>query len=162
MLYLLQQAEIGGNLTTDDIPHDITEEANSVYDLERSLAEAHMTKTENRDPQATYNKMDLGHLMSTLCQDKFDFKAFFSSATGMNDPVIELGDINVRNVTAIVRAVTVMENAEPQVLRNYLRWRVVSSSAKYLSKAFVMEDFDFNERILMGKPHTLHRLKNAQ
>jgi putative endopeptidase len=154
MLYLLHQATDNNQTGTemDEIPHEIIQDANAVYDLEKSLAEAHMTKTENRDPHATYNKMELLHLMSTVCQDKFDFKTFFSTTTGFQEPENELGEINVRNVAAIVRAVQVIDNADPSVLRSYLRWRCVSSSAKYLSKAFVMEDYTFNEKNLMGKP----------
>jgi len=152
MLHLLQQ-ELEKNHTStdaDEIPDEIIHEANAVYDLEKSLAEAHMTKTENRDPHATYNRMDLLHLMSTVCQDKFDFRSFFSAATSFQQPETELGEINVRNVAAIVRAVQVIDNAEPSVLRSYLKWRCVSSSAKYLSKGFVQEDFNFNEKTLMG------------
>jgi hypothetical protein len=39
-----------------------------------------MTKTEKRDPLATYNKMAISHLKDTLCDGKFDFDAFFAAA----------------------------------------------------------------------------------
>jgi predicted metalloendopeptidase len=57
-----------------------TQVANSVYQLELSIAESHMTKTEKRDPKATYNKMAISHMKETLCDNKFDFDAYFSAA----------------------------------------------------------------------------------
>lgn len=55
--------------------------AEKVYELEKTLAAAHMTKTENRDPHDTYNKMT----MEGLAQNgngAFDFGSYFEAATG--------------------------------------------------------------------------------
>jgi len=53
-----------------------TSAAEGVYALELSIAEKHMTKTAQRDPIATYNKMSISE-MSTLCGDKFDWETYF-------------------------------------------------------------------------------------
>ena len=55
--------------------------AEKVFDLEKTLAEAHMTRTENRDPHDTYNKMSIGE-MSEMCGNTFDFVSYFEGATG--------------------------------------------------------------------------------
>ena len=53
--------------------------------LETQLATAHMTKTENRDPEATYNKMDMDELTAAAGGGCFNFTAFFQESTG-RDP----------------------------------------------------------------------------
>lgn len=139
-----------------------TEEAISlaiaVYELELKLAEKHMTKTECRDPEATYNKMTVEELASK-CEDNFDFSSYFFAATGKTAD--ELGAINIRNTAAIERMAEAVSSVDPGVLLGYLRWHSVRSCASYLSQAFVDESFDFNERILAGTAEIKPRWKRA-
>lgn len=137
---------------------DATASAAAVFELELQLAEAHMTKTENRDPQATYNKMSVAEL-TEKCKSAFDFEAYFLGATGKS--VEELGEINVRNVAAMERMAQVVSTVEPKVLCDYLRWGAVKSCASYMGKAFVDESFDFYETILMGTKEQKPRWKRA-
>lgn len=132
--------------------------AEKVYTLERTLAESHMTRTDNRDPHATYNKMTISQL-SASGNDAFDFAAYFLGATGKN--VEELGDINVRNTSAVEKAAEVASTVEPATLLGYLRWKVASSSAPYLSKAFADAHFDFFEKTLSGTKEIKPRWKRA-
>jgi putative endopeptidase len=133
--------------------------ANEIYEFELKIAKAHMTKTENRDPEATYNKMSLSALSSDTCHDKFDFNAYTLSATGKTVEV--LGDINVRNTAALECVTDLVATVDPKLLEQYLRWRVVRSCANYMSKAFVMEDFNFNEKVLSGTDEIKPRWKRA-
>ena len=43
----------------------------------------------------------------------------------------------------------------------YLRWNLINATAPYLSKDFVDEDFDFNERILRGTQQNKPRWKRV-
>lgn len=52
-----------------------------VYELEKNLAEAHMSKTENRDPHDTYNKMTIEDVTKNG-DGGFDFGSYFQAATG--------------------------------------------------------------------------------
>lgn len=135
-----------------------TTAADAVYDLELKLAEAHMTKTECRDPEATYNKMSIADLTSR-CNDAFDFAAYFAAATGKS--VEGLGEINVRNTGAIERMADTVASVDPDVLSQYLRWQAATSCASYLPKAFVDEHFDFNEKIMAGTEEIKPRWKRA-
>jgi len=45
--------------------------------------------------------------------------------------------------------------------KTYLRWKAVNSAAPYLSKAFVDEDFDFNEHIMGGAEQIRPRWKRC-
>ncbi len=145
MLYLLDNSDKGAD---DEIDATYASVAEQIYNLEEKLAEAHMTKTENRDPEATYNKMSVEELTKVVCEDKFDFASYFTSAT--KKTIESLGDINIRNKDALCRAANLIATSDASLLREYLRLRVIRSCAKYLPKVFVDEDFDFNEKTLAG------------
>lgn len=117
-----------------------------------------MTKTEKRDPKATYNKMSINDMKSTLCADKFDFDAYFE-AIGKSSQA--LGEINVCTTKAITEATALIASTEPDTIENYLRWRVVHDKANYLSKAFVDEHFDFYSKNLQGQKEQKPRWKRA-
>ena len=117
-----------------------------------------MTRTENRDPHATYNKMTIAEL-TERGKGAFDFAAYLLAATGKD--VDALGDINVYNTKALEKVADVASSVESDTLRAYLRWNVVRSCAPYLSKAFVEEQFDFFEKTLMGTDEIKPRWKRA-
>jgi len=133
--------------------------AEKVYELEKSLAEAHMTKTENRDPHETYNKMTMEEL-NQVGDDKFDFSAYFQSVTG-GMSVEEIGDLCLRNVKALKRAAEVASNTDSSTLCAYFRWLSVASCAPYLSSPFVNAHFDFYEKTLSGTSEIKPRWKRA-
>jgi len=133
--------------------------AEQIYNLEEKLAKAHMTKTENRDPETTYNKMSVDELTKTICEDKFNFTSYFTSAT--KKTIDALGDVNVRNKDALRCAANLISASDKDLLRHYLRWRSIRSCAKYLPEVFVSEDFNFNERILAGTSEIKPRWKRA-
>ena len=125
--------------TSTDPSDDNIATAEKVYELEKTLAEAHMTKTENRDPHDTYNKMTMDELIQTG-DGAFDFGQYFEAATGKN--VKDLGDVCLRNVKALKRVAEVAPSADKETLLAYFRWHAVASCAPYLSTPFVMAHFD--------------------
>lgn len=162
VLTRLQQDTTSTTTTTTatTASEDATTSAEIIYNLELQLAESHMTKTENRDPEATYNPTSIQSLTSDLCNDTFDFPSFFSAATNGRSPD-SLGDINVANTAALECAARTIATAEPSALRSYLRWRVVRSTADYLSAPYVEMDFSFNETVLKGTEEIKPRWKRA-
>ena len=143
--------------------------AESIYQLEARLAEAHMTKTENRDPNATYNPMTVSELTERCGGARgdggdgggFDFASYFAAATGGAKSAEELGKINVRNTKAIEKMVEVVATADREVLHQYLRWHAANKFAAYLSKPFVDADFNFYEKELAGTAEIKPRWKRA-
>lgn len=136
------------------------EAAHAVFDLEKSLAEQHMTKTENRDPHATYNKMSMAEFIASCSgAGTFAFGEYFEART--TKTVESLGDINIRNVDALKRMAEVASSVESSTLTHYLRWHVAKSCAPYLSKAFVQAHFEFYEKTLMGTQEIKPRWKRA-
>jgi len=117
-----------------------------------------MTRTENRDPQATYNKMTVSDL-SARGKNAFAFPSYFYGSTSKSDA--DLGDLNVRNTAALERVAEVASSVEPDDLLLYLKWHTVKSFAGYLSNAFVDENFDFYEKQLSGTQEIKPRWKRA-
>ena len=137
---------------------EAVETAVKVFLLERSLAEAHMTKTENRDPHETNNKMSIEEL-SKLGNDEFDFASYFESATGMT--IQQIGDINLRNVKALQKVAEIAPTTDPDTLTAYFRWMAVASLAPYLPNSFVNAHFEFYEKTLQGTQEIKPRWKRV-
>ena len=132
--------------------------ATHVFDLEVQLAKAHLTKTESRDPVATYNKMPVADL-NAASKNVFPFDAYLLGSTGKDSGA--LGDVNVRHTAALHRVAVVATTVEPAVLSAYLKWHAVTSCAGYLSKALVDENFHFYETVLSGTQELKPRWKRA-
>jgi putative endopeptidase len=137
---------------------EATAQALKIFDLEVQLADAHMTRTENRDPKATYNKMPVADL-NARGKDGFAFDAYLLGSTGKAGE--RLGEVNVRNTLALERVALVASTVDPEILTSYLRWHAVSSCAPYLSKVFVAENFGFFEKTLSGTEEMKPRWKRA-
>lgn len=135
-----------------------TETSALIYGIELDIAGSHMTKTEKRDPLATYNKMDVAAL-TELCNGSFDF-ATFLTAMG-KESVDAVGDINVRNVKAVQKIAEVVSGLEATAMVHYLKWHTISKVASYLPKAFVDEDFHFYQTVLSGTKELKPRWKRA-
>mmetsp|Transcript_14708 Transcript_14708/g.31952 ORF Transcript_14708/g.31952 Transcript_14708/m.31952 type:complete len:713 (+) Transcript_14708:123-2261(+) len=132
--------------------------AEKVYELEKTLAEAHMTKTENRDPHDTYNKMTMEELNQNG-NGAFDFGSYAEAITGKTLP--EIGDINLRNVQALKKVAEVAPTTDTNTLHAYFRWMAVASCAPYLSSPFVNAHFEFYEKTLAGTQEIKPRWKRA-
>jgi putative endopeptidase len=129
--------------------------AAAVLDLETSLAQASMTRVENRDPQKTYNKMALPAL-ETLGAG-FGWKRYFDSLG-----IGQVPDLNVRQ-PAFFRAFGALSASTPaEKWRTYLEWHVISGMAGVLSKPFEDESFAFNGKVLNGVPQQEERWKRVQ
>lgn len=133
--------------------------AQSVFALEVSLAGSHFTKTENRDPEATYNKMSVAELSSKVCEGKFDWSVYFQGI-GFTD-LSSLGDVNVLQLKAMKHTASAVQTAAPEDILHYLRWHAVHCAAPYLAKAFVLENFAFYETMLAGTKELKPRWKRA-
>ncbi|CAB9514330.1 Endothelin-converting enzyme-like 1 [Seminavis robusta] len=145
--------------TATEPTEEMTLAAQKVYQVELKLAEKHMTRTENRDPHDTYNKMSVADFIQSTGDGSFDFGAFFAAATGKS--VADLGDINIRNVEALKRVAQVVSEMEPETLGYYMKWRTVRSYSPYLPKAFVQAHFDFFQTTLAGTKEIKPRWKRA-
>ncbi len=117
--------------------------AASILKIETSLAKASMDRVAMRDPYATYHKMTLAKFSSN------------SSGMDFNSQIKELGVTGADSVLVaqpdFFKELASLVTTEPvSVWRDYLRWKLVSSTASSLSGNFQKESFNFYGKILNG------------
>jgi len=112
--------------------------SNTVFKLEKRLAEAQMSRVEMRDPYKTYNK--------------FLILDFARTTPGMDWPAIlsQLGvsaedSLLVGNPGFMKEVASILEKEPIEDLKTYLQWNILKSAAPHLSKEFVDAAFAFNK-----------------
>jgi putative endopeptidase len=130
-------------------------EAKHILALETALAKVQWTRAANRDPQKTYNPQTVAQL--SRLAPSIDWAGLLSKA-GVAEPYPTL----IVNQPSYLRGMSTILKVTPvAVWREYFRFHVVSGNAAYLSKAFVAEDFAFNEGVLRGTPKNEPRWKRG-
>ncbi len=128
--------------------------AADLFALETDLAKASRPRVELRDPNKTYNKLDIGGLEKLT--PGLDWNAYLV-ATGY--PGVK--DINVAVPEFFQAMEKVVGTATPETLRAYLRWHLVRSTAQILSKDFADESFAFFGQKLSGQKEQKARWKRC-
>jgi putative endopeptidase len=121
-------------------------DAAAILALETSLARIQWTRVQERDPVKTYNKMAITALPALM--PGYDWQSYVRDAgvDGKVDSVI------VRQPSYFAGLSQVMATTPLPVWKAYFKWRVLSSSAPYLSKEFVDERFAFSGGVLRDIP----------
>jgi putative endopeptidase len=118
-------------------------DAKTVLRIETDLAKPSLTRVERRNPYNLYHKMTPEQLSALT--PSFDWKHYLD--------VNGLTTINTLNVTEpkFFKALNAELKSVPlSDWRAYLRWHAVHARAPYLSKNFVVEDFNFFRKTLRG------------
>ncbi|WP_295798448.1 M13 family metallopeptidase [uncultured Microbulbifer sp.] len=128
--------------------------AESLYALEKSLAEHHRTRVENRDPDKYYNKTaagDMAKLMPAINWDiyladaKLDKEAYFS----------------VGQPEYLEAANKVIADTDMTTWKRYLKVKVLTSMAPYMHDELAQAQFDFYGTTLRGTKEMEPRWKRA-
>ena len=117
--------------------------AHNIYNLEKALAIAQMSRVEMRDPQKTYNKYSLADLSKT---------------TPDLDWTVLLKELNVNNADSILvnnpdflkTANSLFDAVPVDTWKAYLQWAVIKNATPFLSSAFVNRQFRFTQ-VLTGQ-----------
>lgn len=141
-------------LTLEGLPQP-AQSAKLILALETSLAQAHWDKVSNRDPVKTYNKFLVANLESVAPQ--FDWNGFLQTAgvKGKSDFLL------ISQPSYITETAKLLQEVPLSTWKIYLKWKVISAAAPYLSKAFADEDFAFNGKIVSGTPEIRARWKRG-
>ena len=135
-------------------PAEATEDARAVMKIETDLAKASMDRTVRRDPHARDHSMSPAALAALA--PGFDFPSYLSSTHA------EIrGSLNVGNPDFFKQVDRQLSDIPLSQWKPYLRWRVLHAMAPMLSKAFVDEDYHFNEQILRGQKEPRPRWKRC-
>lgn len=128
--------------------------AADIVALEKQIAAAHWSRVQNRDRNATYNKLTLTELNKLA--PGFDWQAFLTAA--------DLGSINelvVRQPTYFTAFAKLQAQTPVKQWQQYLKFHVLRSNANNLNKAFVDASFDFYGKTLNGLQEQRSREKRA-
>jgi putative endopeptidase len=151
---------------------DAARHADTVLDLETTLAKASRTRVDLRDPDKNYNKFSTSEIFTKY--PNAEWKSYFpayglavgSAETQVNEAV------QPQTLVGVPYAIIGQPEffaAVDQALRErslddwkvYLRWHVLHSSAPFLHHAVEEENFAFFGKVLTGQPEQEPRWKRA-
>lgn len=135
-------------------PEECERIAASVLKIENSLAEAHFTPVERRNPQKNYNKFTLKALRQTF--RNIDWNAY-AEAMGFRMPE----QLVVSQLPALKRANRLLGKEELRTIKDYLLFHEIRSAASYLSDEFTATNFEFYGRTLSGSEQQRPRWKRS-
>ena len=122
--------------------------------LETRLAQAHWTRVQNRDQLKTYNKYEMRDLQAWT--PSIDWRAFLAGAASPN-----VAAMVVAQPSFLKELDAVVEQTPLTHWREYLRYKLLSAYAPYLSRRFVDLHFEFTGRTLSGAAELRPRWKRG-
>ncbi|NIP79887.1 MAG: peptidase M13, partial [Gemmatimonadetes bacterium] len=117
--------------------------ARAIVELETALAEKHWTRTENRDRNATYNRMTVAEadeLMGTI-----DLRAYLGAAS-----LGEAEEVVVRQPSYFEALDAIAASTPMETWKAYMTFHLLDAVAPMASSPFVEAHFDFRSRTLSG------------
>jgi putative endopeptidase len=133
---------------------DAEKRAAEIIDFETKIADASWTKTQQRDPVATYNAMSIAELEALA--PKFAWRKFLMEA-GL--PKVER--VVVAEKSAFPKIVEVFDKASVETLQAWQAFNIADHAAPYLSKAFTDALFEMRNKTLSGQAEQKVRWKRA-
>lgn len=127
--------------------------ADTVFQLEKKLAEASLDNVALRDPQATDHKMKFDDLEKMA--PAVDWKSYFKSAN------LSTADLKVDQPKFMAVVNQQFHDTALADWKTYLKWHLLHEAASSLSSAFVEEDFDFYSHYLGGAKELKPRWKRC-
>jgi len=129
--------------------------AHRIVALEAEIAEISWDKVKNRDPEATYNLVDLEELEQL--GGSMDLGSYLVAVKAKD--LVET--VNVGQPDYLTKLADVVEGADLQTWRDYLHWAVVGSFASLLGNTIDQANFAFYGTTLSGVPEQRERWKRA-
>ncbi len=137
-----------------DNPRVAVLKAKMVMRIETELARSSMTRVERRSPKNLYHKMSTEEL--ERLSPEFPWKTYFTKVglPGLNS-------LNVETPLFFQKMNKEIQKENIGAWKAYLRWHLVHANARFLSSAFVNEDFNFFGKTLQGREQPRPRWKRC-
>ena len=126
-----------------DGPAAAAANAKVVMDIETALAQASLTRVEQRDPYKLYHKLTTAQLQTMTPAFQW---TLYLKASGAPP----ISSMNITEPKFFEELQTLLQSRSLADWKTYLRWHLVHEKAQYLSSAFVKTNFDFYGRELRG------------
>ncbi len=117
--------------------------AETIFAIEKSLANSQMSRVEMRDPYKTYNKFSVADFAKTTPNINWAFLLPKMKVSGQDTMLVGAPKF-FTDLNALLVATPVSD------WKTYLQWNVLKTSAPYLSSAFVDANFAFTQ-VLTGQ-----------
>jgi len=127
--------------------------ARSLLAIETELAKSSMTRTQRRDPATIYHLLNRKQL--TKLMPSFSWKKYFADLD-----LRHVEKINVTNPDYFRSLEQLLQQYSLTVWRNYLRWRLLDTTARTLSAPFESQNFTFKS-LLSGSKEIKPRWKRV-
>ncbi|MBK9571060.1 MAG: M13 family metallopeptidase [Chitinophagaceae bacterium] len=115
----------------------------AIFELEKKLAAAQMSRVEMRDPYKTYNKLHVDDFSKNT--PGFNWRDILADLKiNKEDSVLVNNPAFFREVSGLLKVIPLFD------WKIYLQWNVLKSAAPYLSTPFVDANFAFNQ-VLSGQ-----------
>jgi putative endopeptidase len=130
--------------------------AQKIMALETKLAASHLDRVKNRDRDLTYNKKTRAELEALT--PGFDWTAYLEQVQA---PASALDEAIVRQPDYLAAMAQALDEIPLDDWKLKLKWNLLRSSAPYLNKALVDENFKFYSQTLSGTPEQRPRWKRG-
>jgi len=137
-----------------DAPDKAKAEADTIMRMETELARGSMTRVDRRDPKKLDHKMAVADLEKLT--PAFAWKPYFAKVG-----LPSLASLNVETPEFFKTLNTQIDKEDLDAWKAYLRWHLVHANARFLSTAFVNENFDFYGKTLQGEQQLEPRWKRC-
>ena len=128
--------------------------ADKIYKLEERMARSFYPKEKLRDPRANYHKMTIDELRKDF--PGFNWDAYLSArgATAAKN-------ININQPEAIRESIAIMHDTDLDLIKTYLKYRVVGASESLLDDTTYDFAFYFYNRFMAGQIEQKPRWKRS-
>jgi len=133
---------IGKMLSLANVPNP-QKAATQVMAIETAVAKGHWDNVRTRDAEKTYNKQTRAQL-KTLANG-LDLDLWFTGIGGQ-----EIKEVIVREPSFMTNLAKTVDLFSIEDWRTYLIWHLVNARAPLLSEPFVLENFEFFSKTLLG------------
>ncbi|MFT4044169.1 MAG: M13 family metallopeptidase [Gordonia sp. (in: high G+C Gram-positive bacteria)] len=125
---------------------DGAQRARIVLDLESAIAGHHWDVVRRRDAELTYNLLSLDEFASIA--EGFDVSQWFSGLGTAGETTF--AEVIVGQPSFVSGVSSLVAESPLEHWKTWLIWKLLRSTAAYLSEPFVAENFDFYGRTLTG------------
>lgn len=128
--------------------------ADELYTFEERMAKSFYPKEKLRDPNANYHKMTVAEVKEKF--PNFDWDSYLTArgATAAKD-------ININQPEAIAESIAIINDTDLDLIKDYLKYRIISSADTLLDDATYEISFDFYNRTMAGQKEPKPRWKRA-
>ncbi len=132
----------------------INVDADKLYAMEERMAKSFYPKEKLRDPHANYHKMSIDEIKEKF--KGFDWDTYLDSRGAKAAEFI-----NIAQPEAIAESIAIMNDTDFELIKTYLKYRIVSAADTVLDDKTYDISFDFYNRTMAGQKEPKPRWKRA-